>query len=42
MTLYENNPRSNLFGCAKGMFEIPDNFDDIDIGELFDGEIFPE
>lgn len=41
VTLYENNPRKNLVGCAKGMFEIPKDFDDIDIGSDFEGEIFP-
>lgn len=39
VTLYDNNGRENLFGCAKGMFDIPDNFDDIDIESDFDGEI---
>lgn len=41
MTLIEENPRRNLFGCAKGMFEIPDDFDDIDISEDFEERIFP-
>lgn len=41
ITLYNENPRKNLFGCAKGMFEVPDDFDDIDISEDFKGEIFP-
>lgn len=31
MALIEDNPRKNLFGCAKGLFEIPENFDDIDV-----------
>lgn len=31
--------RENFFGCAKGTFEIPDNFDDIDIESDFEGEI---
>lgn len=39
VTLYENNNRDNLFGCAKGMFTIPDDFDDIDIESDFDGDI---
>ena len=42
VTLYKNNNRANLLGCAKGMFEIPEDFDDIDISEDFEGEIFPE
>ena len=42
VTLYEDNDRKSLFGCAKGMFEIPDNFDDIDITSDFKEEIFPE
>lgn len=41
MTLVEEKPRRNLFGCAKGMFEIPDDFDEIDISSDFEGEIFP-
>ena len=41
MTLIDNNPRKNLFGFAKGLFEIPEDFDDIDIGSDFEGEIFP-
>ena len=42
VTLYEETSRTNLFGCAKGMFTIPDNFDDIDINGDFEGEIFPK
>ena len=41
VTLYDNDTRRNFFGCAKGMFNIPDNFDDIDITEDFTGDIFP-
>ena len=41
VTLYESDTRQNLFGCAKGMFNTPDNFDDIDITEDFAGDIFP-
>ena len=41
ITLVEDNPRKNLIGCAKGMFTIPKDFDDIDISEDFTGEIFP-
>lgn len=39
MKLYEDKKREKLFGCAKGMFEIPKGFDDIDISEDFSGEI---
>ena len=31
---------SKRFGFAKGKFEIPDDFDDIDISDDFEGEIF--
>lgn len=41
MTLAEEKSRESLFGCAKGMFEIPEDFDDIDISDDFEGEIFP-
>lgn len=37
--LYEEKNREKLFGCAKGMFKIPDDFDDIDISNDFEGEI---
>ena len=40
MTLVDDNPRKNLFGCAKGMFEIPDDFDDIDISKDFEKRDF--
>jgi len=33
---------SKRLGAAKGMFKFPDNFDDIDISEDFEGEIFPK
>ena len=42
VTLFDSNPRKNLIGCAKGLFEIPEDFDDIDISSDFEGEIFPE
>ena len=41
VTLYEDDSRKNLFGCAKGMFTIPDDFDEIDISKDFEEEIFP-
>ncbi|MBQ1478250.1 MAG: hypothetical protein IIZ33_08900 [Erysipelotrichaceae bacterium] len=31
---------SKRFGVGKGLFVIPENFDDIDISEDFEGEIF--
>lgn len=37
--LIEDRKREKLFGCAKGTFEIPEDFDDIDISEDFDGEV---
>lgn len=42
VTLYEDVGREKLFGCGKGMFKIPKNFDDIDISDDFIGEIFPK
>lgn len=39
MTSYEENSK-NLFECAKGMFKIPEDFDDIDISNDFEEEIF--
>jgi len=37
--LYEKNKREKLFGSGKGMFEVPDDFDDIDISNDFEGDI---
>lgn len=31
--------RKRVFGCAKGKISVPDNFDDIDISELFEGKL---
>ena len=28
-------PKRSIFGCAKGLFTIPDDFDDLDISEDF-------
>ena len=39
VTLYEEQDRNKLFGCAKGMFEIPEDFDEIDLSKDFEGEI---
>ena len=39
VVLYENDNRSKLFGCAKGMFEVPDNFDDMDLNSDFEEDI---
>ena len=41
VTLFDENIKKDLFGCAKGMFTIPDDFDDIDISSDFEEEIFP-
>lgn len=42
VTLVNENPRKNFIGCAEGMFEIPEDFDDIDISDDFEGEVFPQ
>lgn len=42
ITLYDNSSRDGFVGCAKGMFSIPNNFDDIDIESDFEGEVFPK
>ena len=39
MVLYEDTDRLKAFGCGKGMIDIPDNFDEIDISSDFDGEV---
>ena len=36
ITLFNNHRRDTLIGCAKGMFEIPEDFDDIDIAKDFE------
>ena len=36
------NDRSKLIGSLKGEFEVPEDFDDIDISEDFKEEIFPK
>lgn len=41
VTLCDNNGREGLFGCAKGLFTIPNNFDDINIEDDFLEEILP-
>ena len=41
VTLFEENDRKNLLGCAKGMFTIPDDFDEIDLSADFEQEIYP-
>ena len=41
VTLFEENDRKNLLGCAKGMFMIPDDFDEIDLSADFEQEIYP-
>lgn len=42
MALIEENSRKYFFGCAKGLFEVPDDFDEIDISKDFTSEIFPK
>ena len=41
VTLFEENDKKNLFSCAKEMFTIPDDFDEIDLSADFKQEIFP-
>ena len=41
ITLVKTTDTSKRIGLAKGLFTVPDNFDDIDISGDFDGEIFP-
>ena len=41
VTLFDESDRKSLFGCAKGMFTIPDDFDEIDLSADFAEEIFP-
>ena len=40
VTLFEQSPRSSLFGAGKGLFTIPEDFDDIDIANDFEETIF--
>ena len=40
-TLSDSSPRQKLFGAGKGLFTVPENFDDIDISGDFEGEMFP-
>ena len=42
ITLNNNKDVSKRFGIGKGLFEIPDDFDDWDIYKDFDGEIYPD
>ena len=39
LTLFNNKDRSKFFGCAKGQFSIPDNFDEIEISQDFEEDI---
>lgn len=41
VTLFDSSPRQKLFGAGKGLFTVPENFDDIDISDDFNEEIFP-
>lgn len=36
---YEMPSRAGFFGCAKGKFTIPQNFDDIDLSDEFEDYI---
>ena len=36
VTLFDDKNRDAFIGCAKGMFEIPEDFDDIDIAKDFE------
>ncbi len=40
ITLVKPENTSNRIGIANGLFTIPENFDDIDISEDFEGDIF--
>ena len=40
ITLENSVDVSKRFGIGKGLFEIPENFDDMDISEDFEGDIF--
>lgn len=37
VTKYVSSNRKGFYGCAKGMFNIPKDFDDIDISSEFEG-----
>ena len=39
--LEKKTDASKRIGLAKGMFTIPDDFDEIDVASDFEGEIFP-
>ena len=41
ITLENNKDVSKRFGIGKGLFQIPEDFDDWDISSDFEGEIFP-
>ena len=40
ITLEKQKQASERFGIAKGMFSVPENFDEIDISEDFEGDLF--
>lgn len=42
VTLYEDSDKNGLIGCASGSFDIPEDFDDIDLENDFEKEIFPQ
>lgn len=39
VTLYNPTNRDNLFGCAADLFDIPENFDDLNLEEDFEEDI---
>ena len=40
ITLEKQKQASERFGIAKGMFSVPENFDETDISEDFEGDLF--
>ena len=42
ITLEKKAEVSKRFGIGKGLFEVPDDFDEIDLSGDFEGEIFPK
>ena len=40
ITLEKQKQASERFGIAKGRFSVPENFDEIDISEDFEGDLF--
>ena len=42
ITLEKHPDVSKRFGIGKGLFTIPEDFDEIDLSADFEGEIFPQ